>query len=56
MGDFDCCIPDGYDRLSELVTVHWEEDGRQYSGTVARIVLETVVTASHSSLPTEEDS
>jgi hypothetical protein len=53
MGDFDCCIPDGYDKLSEPVTVFWYEDGRLHSGTVARIVLESVVSESHSVLPSE---
>lgn len=48
MGDFDCCVPVGYDRLSEPVEVFWYEDGRLHSGSVARIVLETVVSASHS--------
>jgi hypothetical protein len=51
-GDFDCCIPVGYDTLSEPVTVFWYEDGRLQSGSVARIVLETVVsTEPHSALP-----
>lgn len=52
MGDFDCCIPDGYDRLSEPVTVFWYEDGRLHSGSVARIVLETVVSTEPHSVGT----
>lgn len=54
MDDLERMIPSGYDRLSESVTVYWyehdcewiskycEENHRQ-SGTVSRIVLETVV-------------
>jgi hypothetical protein len=38
----DLDIPLGYDRLTEPVTVFWYEDGQLQSGSVSRIVLETV--------------